>query len=210
MVSYMCKKNCLWCHFFSVYGDHSTLGRWKVSVTQKERLQILEEENFYRLQNLKVDYRTYLCCSKGAWDEQILIKNINRYGEDKFHQEQKDELKKILWETIIDINRNAKNSCSNSCFYHKFQPGMLLPAAEELEKRETMQKEAAADRKWIKRGIWIPAFATLVASILGVVLTYNFSIRTNDATKLNTNHAKNKVVTAMVAAKNSKLLDRKK
>jgi hypothetical protein len=107
----MCKQNCLGCHFFSVYGEHSQ-GHWKVTVTKKER--------------------------------------------------------------------KAKNSRGNFCFYRKFEDGMLLSAAEELEKRETMQAEANADRKCIRRGVWATfatAIATLIAAILGSVLTYYFQLK---------------------------------
>jgi hypothetical protein len=49
--------------------------------------------------------------------------------------------------SIVIDSRNADNPRRNSCFYRKFDGNMSLSAAEELEKRETKQAEAAADRK---------------------------------------------------------------
>ena len=102
-----------------------------------------------------------LSCYKGVWDEGI------GYDGDKYD---------YLYKTIIEENRGrgAENVRGNSCFYFEFQGYMSLISAEELEKRETIQKEAKADRKWIKRGVWgtfATAFATLLAVILGYILS---------------------------------------
>jgi hypothetical protein len=168
----MCEKNCLNCHFFCVYGNHLYQGCWQVVVSQKERNQIITEKSFYFIQNLKADYRICLCCFKGVWDEKQFIRIINgKQGESQFTDEEKGKLKEMLWKTIIDTNRKANNSRANSCFYRKFEKGMLLPAAEELEKRETIQKEASADRKWVVIGIVITALTTLVAVMLANYLS---------------------------------------
>lgn len=71
----------------------------------------------------------------------------------------------MLLDTIIK-NRSDKNSRDNSCFYFPYQESMSLEAAEELEKRETIQKEASEDRKLIKLGVYaafFTAFATLIS-----------------------------------------------
>lgn len=155
----MCKKNCLMCQFF-VKTVVTVLCR-TVSPT------VMDEED--RKMNIDALIKKYSCvspngevtgylfCYRGCWDESVWEKNHKRN-------------KALLKKTII-INRNDANSSSgNSCFYRKFQPEILLPAAEELEKRETIQKEAAADRRWIKVGAWA-TFATAVATFAAVAAT---------------------------------------
>jgi hypothetical protein len=113
-------------------------------------------------------------------------------------------LQENLWDTIIKTERKAENPRGNSCFYRKFEKGMQLLAAEELEKRETVQQEAVADRKLIRRGVWATwgtATATLIAVILGAFLTYHFSIKNNDAIQLINNHVKTEPVKAISTAK---------
>jgi len=168
----MCKKNCLGCQFLCVYGDHQTLGHWCVPLAQKDRSKIIETNSFFWIQSCKVDYRTYLCCHKGVWDEDNFIRAINRTKN--LNATQESQLREKLLDVVISIGRNAKNPRGNSCFYRKFQEGMLLPAAEELEQRQTIQKEAAADRKWIKWGVWATftvAFATFFTAPIGHYLS---------------------------------------
>lgn len=176
MVNYMCKKNCLSCHFFCIYGDHQYQGRWQVVVLQKERDQIIKDKSFYYIQEYKVDYRTYLCCFKGVWDENKFIEDINpRKGLSEFGDIDKEKLENTLWETVVKVSRKERNSRGNSCFYREFEEGMLLPAAEELEKREAIQKEASRDRKWVIVGIVVTALATL-----GAVMLANYLSHKND------------------------------
>lgn len=114
----------------------------------------------------------YYFCHKGVWLEEFRHPG-NTWDESDTKRRTEFELKVT---NIIKLNRNDKNSRANSCFYRKFEKGMLFSAAEELEKRETIQKEAAADRKWIKRGVWATlatAFAALIAVVLSNYLTPN-------------------------------------
>lgn len=170
----MCKKNCLGCQFFCVYGDHRYQGRWKVKITEKDRDQIIKDKSFYHLQELQVDYSSYLCCYKGVWDEKEFIRNINEQNDRvQLNKNSEDyrKLKEDLWTTIVLTKRSAKNPRGNSCFYRAFQTGILLPAAEELETREAIQQEAAADRKWIIWGVGA-TFVTALTALLAVLLQH--------------------------------------
>jgi hypothetical protein len=56
---------------------------------------------------------------------------------------------------------------------------MSLVAAEELEKRETTQKEAAADRKWMFWGVmgaFATAFITMCTNISGDFFSHMLKI----------------------------------
>jgi hypothetical protein len=120
---------------------------------------------------MKANYRTYLCCHKDVWDEIILIRSINsKVPKSQLSTEECDKLEKVLWTTIVTTDRSAKNPRENSCFYREFEDGMLLDAAEELEKRETIQKDAAADRKITKVVAWATigtAVATILTNVIG-------------------------------------------
>ena len=165
-------KNCLGCHFLCVYADDTFQRPWRRSLTRKECLKIMEERSFYSIQNLLTDYRTFLCCGKGVWDENEFVSVINKkISVSQFSFEETEKLRGMLWLAIVSIERNDKNPRGNSCFYREFQMGMSLPAAEGLEKRETIQKEAAADRKWLRWGVWA-TFATAAATLIAVVLQY--------------------------------------
>lgn len=51
------------------------------------------------------------------------------------------------------------------CFFRRHHPGMLLPAARELQRREMAASEARSDRLLTIIGLWIAAGA-LLASVL--------------------------------------------
>lgn len=55
------------------------------------------------------------------------------------------------------------------CFFWPFQPGMLFPAAETLQKREAELKESATDRKHTKIGLFIAAIAIVANAIISLV-----------------------------------------
>lgn len=196
----MCKKNCLGCHFLCVYGYHPIHGHWQDVLSHKERSQIIEQKSFYSIQNLKVNYKTYLCCFKGVWDEGEFIRSINsKKDESSFSDEEKNELKKELWKTIINTERKTNNPRANSCFYREFEKAMLLPAAEELEKKEAIQKEASRDRKWVIVGIVVTALATL-----GAVMLANYLSHKNDYSVHIINQSKNEKLTNEIPIKNLK------
>lgn len=82
-----------------------------------------------------------LACHFGVWDEG--------------HNLAPDSRQQI----IVQMNRQ------NYCFFWPHRPGMLLPAAEVLQKREADNQEASRDRRYTLIGLWIAAFA-LVAEVL--------------------------------------------
>lgn len=140
----MCKKNCLGCQFFikniAIFNDDKNCKRCVFSLTSQEREQIKQNRfEFISSNGLVVKS---LACHKGVWDDGCGKKDISTFEKDRF----------------------AENSRGNSCFYYPYQEGMLLSAAEELEKRETIQKEANADRKWIKWGFIVAAFGVLISN----------------------------------------------
>ena len=168
----MCKKNCLSCQFFCVYGDHQFQGRMERTVRKNEREEIqnnVSNSPFYEICHLR-DIEYYLCCYRCVWNENKSIKSINRTAssEQDLNDKERAELKNRLLKAIVDDDRSAKNSRGNSCFYFKFQEGMSLGSAEELEKRETGLKDAAADRKWIKWGVRA-TFATAAIALISLI-----------------------------------------
>ncbi len=152
----MCKKNCLDCQFFCGGNYEKTVSQ-SVTVAFRESLRL---ESKKALRNRSYFYNASWCCYKQCW-----------HANDFDNTPEREE---CFYRTITQ-NRSANNSRGNSCFYREFQEGMFFSAAEELEKRETIQKETAADRKWIKRGVWATfgtALATLLAAILEHILNH--------------------------------------
>ena len=155
----MCEKNCLNCLFFVRNSASENVAkeieRHSSPVKEDSRKGLRQNKKVLKelvspSENDSVGYS--LACHKGCWDGGY------RSSCDDIWQE-------------ITKNRNAKNSRCNSCFYFEFQDGMLLAAADELEKRETLQKETAADRRWIKWGVWA-TFFTAFASIVVFVWSH--------------------------------------
>jgi hypothetical protein len=180
----MCKKNCLSCHFFYFYQPHATFGgeikELKRSFTQKERDKIIEDPDygFYYLKTKITDTENRLKCFKNVWDEYKLIAEISKKKDySSLNKEEENLLKEKFRRIIIEQDRSANNPRGNSCFYFEFQKEMLLPAAEELEKRLAEQKEASADRKWIKWGVWT-TFLTVLATIVAALIPEYLHINT--------------------------------
>ena len=85
-----------------------------------------------------------LGCYFGVWDEGYNFATERRH------------------EVIVETNRK------NYCFFWKYRPGMLFPAAEVLQKREADNQEAARDRKLTLIGLFIAAVALVVNALLEV------------------------------------------
>ena len=68
---------------------------------------------------------------------------------------------KNKYEVIIQPNRN-------NCFFWKFRPGMELPAAEILQKKEELFRETSKDRRYTIIGLWIAAIALSISAVLGI------------------------------------------
>ena len=84
-------------------------------------------------------------CSRLVWSE-----GAGARAADRFH-------------TIVETDRK------NFCFFFPWRPGMLLPAAELLEKQTAEAKEAKKDRRWIAYGVWVAVVALIMQTILGVI-----------------------------------------
>jgi hypothetical protein len=82
-----------------------------------------------------------LGCYFGVWDEG------HNFSPELRHQ------------TIVLANRK------NYCFFWPHRPGMLLPAAEILQKREADNHAAGRDRRFTLLGLWIAALA-LAADVI--------------------------------------------
>gem|GEM_PF-4196683 len=170
----MCEKKCLQCQFFCIYGYHQLHGKCQRVVTQKERSELKRREGinsfpFGCMRKEVVDYETYLCCYKEVWDAANFINTIKR-GATSYQELGNDEkeLEEILWKTVVKTERNDSNPRGNNCFYFEYQESMSLEAADELEKRETIQKEAAADRKWTRWGVWATFSTAFLSAIVAI------------------------------------------
>jgi len=146
----MCKKNCLSCQFLCTGGANENQVDKAESLTTEERRNI-ENNNGEFLPRLNLPFS--------------IIKNTDSYFCYKLMWKSKTTVKK----SIVMIDRSANNPRGNSCFYREFCEDMSLLAAEELEKRETKQAEAAADRKLTKRLVMITGFLALATLVTCIV-----------------------------------------
>jgi hypothetical protein len=68
-----------------------------------------------------------------------------------------------------------RQACVDCHFFSKsyrdrvFHPGLLFPAAEELQRRESAAAEARKERRLTVIGLWIAAAALLVGAIIDVI-----------------------------------------
>jgi hypothetical protein len=73
-----------------------------------------------------------------------------------------------VWDEGHNFDKTARHAViartdrHRFCFFWSHRPGMLLPAAEVLQKREAEQQEARHDRKLTIIGLWIAAMALVV------------------------------------------------
>jgi hypothetical protein len=114
-----------------------------------------------------VDIEPELYCYKEVWSES---KTKNKMFKGILNDDEKKKLRAELWQIIVEENRKVSNARGNSCFYFKLQEGMSLESAAELEDRESESKEASADRKWLKRGVWATFTAVIVSAVISRVL----------------------------------------
>lgn len=82
-----------------------------------------------------------LCCSRGVWDEGYQFDEAQRY------------------QLLVERDRR------NFCFFFCHRSGMMLGAAETLERREAETQEASRDRRLTIVGLWIAALALLFGTI---------------------------------------------
>ena len=82
--------------------------------------------------------RYSLMCSFQVWDEGY------RFDKNKVH------------ELLVETNR------ADICFFWRFRPSMLLPAAKTLQAREAQDKYVSKDRKLTVVGLWVAATALMI------------------------------------------------
>jgi len=97
----------------------------------------------------KNDFTTFenygLSCYMGVWAQGVDSFNIG----DRF-------------EVIANVERK------NFCFFRKYTPGMLLPAAKILQERESADSAASRDRRLTIMGLWIAAVALIANLVVGI------------------------------------------
>jgi hypothetical protein len=82
------------------------------------------------------EYST-LACTFGVWDEGHNFRRADRHR------------------VIVETDRR------NFCFWWKYRPGMLIPAAKILQEREAKDRDSSRDRRLTLWGLWIAAIALL-------------------------------------------------
>ena len=102
------------------------------------------ERDLCRKNNFSWQKEESLACHLSVWDEGYRL-NQSKY------------------DLIVQQNR------SNYCFFWKYRPGMLQPAAETLQKREMEIREASKDRRLTIIGLWIAALALLISVVLQIL-----------------------------------------
>jgi len=89
-----------------------------------------------------------LSCYFGVWDEGVAP--VSDY-----------------WQTIVKEERG------DSCFFRRYHPGMLLPAAKLLQEREMAAREARGDRRL--------TLCALVVAVIAIVAQVRTSVITGTA-----------------------------
>jgi len=70
---------------------------------------------------------------------------------------------------IFDVTTKTKRG---NCFFWKFIPGMLQPAARELQKRDSENKKLKKSLSYTRAGLYIAAGALLIEAILKLYLYF--------------------------------------
>ena len=71
-------------------------------------------------------------------------------------------------DTGLRSNLIMKTNRSESCFFRKYHPGMLLPAARILQEREMLASEARKDRRLTIYGLYIAAIGLVVNAVVSI------------------------------------------
>ena len=138
----MALQACVECHFF-VKSYRDTQPPFTQIVTETERASTRKGDfSWHNTSKAAVA----ISCHMNVWDE----------GADGFPHSAQFDL-------IVDQERKG------FCFFRKHQPGMLLQAAEELQRREMAAAEARKDRRLTIVGLWIAALALLASLLLEIV-----------------------------------------
>ena len=134
------KHVCRNCHFLSKEIREENTGRvLNFSVTADEREQV---------RNGNINFvKDHYClkCYQGVWDEGVTPGKENR--------------SKI----VNDTNRK------NKCFYWKYSPGTLFPAAVELQKRKAENEQLKRSNLYTRIGLWIAAIGLILSAITALI-----------------------------------------
>lgn len=138
----MPRQACVNCHFFSKsYRDRPQA--LNMAVNEQERTAVRRGDFEWHDSSPAV---VALSCRMNVWDQGVTgFPHEDRYG------------------LLVETERRTY------CFFRAFQPGMLFPAAEELQRRESAAAEARKDRRLTIIGLWIAAAALLVGAIIDVI-----------------------------------------
>ncbi|MCK4659664.1 MAG: hypothetical protein KAV82_09115 [Phycisphaerae bacterium] len=141
------ENSCLNCHFLMKWDRGPNGSEWKFEIAHDER--------------------TRLACGKAP--EEVLG------GDDSLgcYQNVWDWANRCK-DSENDLVRVLTHDRGETCFFYSHTPGMLFPAAAELERRKVARREARQDRKVAKLGIVIAAFAALGGAAVGALLAKVF------------------------------------
>lgn len=137
----MTRQACVDCHFFvKSYRDSRPAMTSLVSADERAAVR---KGGFSWHDDRKAPVA--LACHMEVWDEGVAgYPHDDRYG------------------LLVEQERKGR------CFFRSFEPGMLLPAAQELQKREMEADRWRRERRLTLVGLWIAALALLASLIIDV------------------------------------------
>lgn len=140
------KPVCANCHFLKLYGGIE--GSIQKNPDDKARNSI-RNGDFDVVTKFTDEMELVFECYHKVWSE--------GYNSGKGFDRSKEARQKEINETL----RKGKNLC----FFFEYRPGMLYPAAIELQKRLYELKQASIDRRYTTISLLIAAGALIVAII---------------------------------------------
>jgi len=63
----------------------------------------------------------------------------------------------------------TKDERRGFCFFWEYRGGMLIPAAKELEERQSQREKANREHRFARIGLWIAALALVAQVVLRVI-----------------------------------------
>jgi hypothetical protein len=134
------KHRCVNCHFLvKRYRDHDP--PITISVSATERTKVTSGDFSWADRGSPA-----ICCSLGVWDE----------GVPGF---ERDRMQEII----------TKDDRKGYCFFWDYRPGMLIPAAKELEERQSEREKSNRDHRFALVGLWIAALALFAQVVLSIM-----------------------------------------
>ena len=125
------KQYCADCHFFIEELPTPSGEPWTCEINTSARKEVREDEFSW------MSGQSRLACSFGVWDERFDLARKDRH------------------KLIVQTDRR------NFCFWWRYHPGMLIPAAKILQEREAKQRESNRSRRLTTWGLWIASLALL-------------------------------------------------